>query len=66
MLQLGENEPDTIHKMFVSKPTALAQKSHLGYVGEMSLKTSVRCVVGIVKRQKILTAGLKMKTKYKA
>lgn len=63
-LHLGENEPNAIHKMLVSKPSFLAQERDLGVVGEKSLKTSVQCVVGIIKRQQILNMVKKIEIKY--
>ena len=54
ILNLGENDPNAIHKMLVSKLSVLAQEKDLGAAGETSLRTSVQCVVGIIKRQQIL------------
>lgn len=51
---LGNSEPNAIHKMLVSKSSVAAQERELRIVGEKSLRTSVQCVVGIIKRQQIL------------
>lgn len=44
---------------------SLARERDLGVIGEKSLKTSVQCVVGIIKRQQILNmVKKKIETKY--